>query len=115
MKNYEADLVTAKINIKNYRFADEKEWRYVPSKKDAHMIIKKEIYQLYKDQVNNKIKHLRLKFEPKDIKYLIIDNDAEIPELIDFLCKAKGSKNSYNDLERLKTRLITSRQIIEDF
>jgi len=115
MKNYEADLITPKINIKIYRFADEKEWRYVPPTIEAHMIVKNEVYRANKDKINASIETLRLGFEPRDIKYVIIDNDTEISEFIDCLRKAKGKKYSYDDVERLITRLITTEQIINDF
>lgn len=115
MKNYEADLITPKINFKDYRFADEKEWRYVPHRKEAQMIVKNEVYRTHKNKINANVEKLRLGFEPKDIKYVIIDNDTEISEFIDCLRKAKGKSYSYDDVDRLITRLITTEQIINDF
>lgn len=115
MKNYEADLITPKIEKKGYRFADEKEWRYVPNFKEVPMLVRDEMYQDNKDAVNNLVKDLRLGFEPKDIKYVIINDDTEISEFISSLRKAKGKIYSYDDVERLITRLITTEQIINDF
>lgn len=115
MKNYEANLKTSKINIIDYRFADEKEWRYVPSGKAAAVLVKNEDYQKNKSKFNDKISSLKLEFEPKDIKYVIINSEKEISEFIDFLRRAKGTKFSYDEVERLITRLITVEQITKDF
>lgn len=116
MKNYEADLTRASDTIKNYRFADEKEWRYVPKKEEAQMVIKGALVTAdVKKDFNDKIVSLRLSFEPKDIKYVIINDESEISEFIDVLRRAKGKKYSLEDVERLMTRIITTEQIFTDF
>lgn len=64
--------------------------------------------------VDAELEPLRLSFEPNDIKYIIIDNDDEISEVADHLRRAKGSKYSYADIERLTTRILTCEQIMSD-
>ncbi|MCQ6956896.1 abortive infection system antitoxin AbiGi family protein [Mucilaginibacter aquariorum] len=115
MKNYEADLNRNGKIEHNYRYADEKEWRYVPNKNEAPMVYRNEIYVSNKAKFNNKLNELRLYFEPKDIKYIIIQHDHEITEFINMLRDSKGTKYSYNDVERLMTRIITVEQIKSDF
>lgn len=115
MKNYEADLITDKINKPNYRYADEKEWRFVLSKEQAQFVVKNEYYIKNKEKYNNPIDILRLGFSPEDISYVIINNDSEISEFIDVLRKSKGKKYPYDEVERLITRLITVEQILNDF
>ena len=116
MKNYEADLNRNGIIITNYRFADEKEWRFVPDKDKAQMVVKGSIMaDLVKEKMNNSISELRLSFEPKDIKYIIINDETEISEFIDVLRRAKGKKYTLEDVERLMTRIITTEQILTDF
>lgn len=116
MKNYEADLTRAGITIANYRFADEKEWRYVPRKDEAHMVIMGSLVTHdVKKQFNKKIENLRLGFEPKDIKYIIVKEEADISEFIEVLRRSKGTKFTMADVERLMTRIITSEQIFSDF
>jgi len=116
MKNYEADLVRNEQIEHDYRFADEKEWRYVPTKEEArNMVLRTDVYLKDKIGSNQKLDTLRLYFEPKDIKYIIIKHENEITEFIDILRKSKGTKYSYNDVERLMTRIITSDQILTDF
>nr|WP_067063883.1 abortive infection system antitoxin AbiGi family protein [Mucilaginibacter sp. L294] len=116
MKNYEADLIRNEDITHDYKFADEKEWRFVPVKKDAnYMVIKKNSYLKAKDNANNLLSALRLQFEPKDIKYIIIKHESEISEFINVVRDSKGKKYTLNDVERLMTRIITVEQIQTDF
>jgi len=117
MKNYEADLTRKGKTIKNYRFSDEREWRYAPPNTEScEMLLSEEYYDFEDNKVeaDKKLKNLRLKFEPNDIKYIIINNDSEIAEFIDHLRRAKGKNYSLHDLERLNTRILTAEQIKSD-
>lgn len=115
MKNYEADLDRNGIIMRDYRFADEKEWRYVPTKDEtSKMVIKTDLYVKNKNHANAFLSDIRLTFEPKDIKYIIIQHDNEITEFIRILQQTKG-KYAYEDVERLMTRIITVEQIKTDF
>ncbi len=117
VKNYEADLSRGGEVIKNYRFSDEREWRYTPSYEECNeMAIGLASYQTeeQKKSINQGISHLRLEFEPNDIKYIIIERESEISEFVEILKKSKGNHYSYNDVERLMTRIITSEQIKTD-
>lgn len=117
VKNYEADLSRGGEVIKNYRFSDEREWRYSPTYEDCiEMAINADAYKSeeQKNIINKGIENLRLEFEPNDIKYIIIERESEISEFLEILKKSKGNKYSYNDVERLMTRIITSEQIKTD-
>lgn len=102
------------------RFYDEREWRYVPflNEMGAH-------YRLSKDQFLNKGIELAaanqmiaekcpLKFKFSDIKYLIVKKESEMATLSDAL---DSMTNIYTDDQRkiLKTKIISTEQIIEDF
>ncbi len=118
MKNYQSDLVRAGKITKDYRFSDEREWRYVPPfSKDYLMVLSHTSYDTDDKRVNEnrKLEKLRLKFEPNDIKYIIIEKDSEISEFLDLLKSSKGKKYSYDDVERLMTRIMTTEQIVSDF
>lgn len=116
IKNYENILIRENETHNNYRFADEKEWRYVPDLKDEdRQVLTKETYLNDKDSFNQKLKNIKLTFTPNDIKYIIIDNESEIKEFLNFLRNIKGHKYSWDDIERLGTRIITSDQIKTDF
>ncbi|MCK4662825.1 MAG: hypothetical protein KAT68_08170 [Bacteroidales bacterium] len=117
IKNYEADLIRGGEVIKDYRYSDEREWRFLPDyEKCSNMAIKVSLIDTdeKKAKYNNSISDLRLKFEPNDIKYIIIEQESEISEFVDVLKKSKGNKYTYNDVERLMTRIITSEQIVTD-
>ncbi|WP_269541708.1 abortive infection system antitoxin AbiGi family protein [Cerasicoccus fimbriatus] len=117
-KNYEADLKRKGITTKNYRFSDEREWRYIPELDDSHEpFIAMDQYKTEADRkkANETLKNLKLEFGANDIKYLIIKEEEEISELIDFLRKENGKKYTYQDTERLMTRILTSDQILADF
>ena len=118
IKNYEADLIRGGDIIKNYRFSDEREWRYCPKYDECEdLIIDIDEYDTpeKKEECNNQLSKLSLDFGPNDIKYIIIERESEISEFLDVLKKSKGNKYSYNDLERLMTRITTSEQLLTDF
>ena len=117
MKNYQGKLIRDKETNEDYRFSDEREWRYVPKTKDAKMVIPHKGYrtEIQKDNANSKIDKLRLGFSPNDITYIIIKDESEIKKFIDVLRSAKGLNYSLHEVERLITRIITVEQINSDF
>ena len=116
LKNYEGSLTRLSEVIPNYRFSDEREWRFVPpySEKCDMLLVDKEITPESKKISDEKLQNLRLNFEPNDIKYIIINDDSEIKEFIDLLRDVKGRQYSMHDIERLTTRILTTEQIKED-
>ncbi len=117
VKNYEGELARKDTKINNYRFSDEREWRYVPPhSEDYEFLVAQEWYAIKsnKSDCDKKLLPLRLEFEPSDIKYIIIDNDTEIGEFIDHLRRAKGKNFSLHEVERLTTRILTVEQIMSD-
>jgi hypothetical protein len=116
MKNYEGDLIRNGVTKKNYRFSDEREWRYVPIHEDGHQpLINTVTYNADKESCNAELSHLRLSFDPNDISYIIVNSDSEISDFIRILQDAKAKKYSYEDVNRLTTRIITIEQILADF
>lgn len=117
IKNYDGDLVRKGSTIKDYRFSDEREWRYVPPYSSKYeFLVSTEWYERdnNKSDADAKLESLRLGFEPGDIKYIIIEKDAEIGEFIDHLRRAKGKSYSLHEIERLTTRILTTDQIMSD-
>jgi hypothetical protein len=117
VKNYEADLTRNGTTRKNYRFYDEREWRYVPGfSEDFPMIATGESYEKasLKTALNRAVSSLRLKFNPHDIKYIIVKTDSEISEFVTAIRESKGKHYSLEDIERLTTRIITREQIETD-
>lgn len=117
IKNYEGDLVRRNgKTTKNYRFADECEWRYVPDldvTPFSFFPIERLSSPEGKAEANQRISNLRLEFEPEDIRYLIIDRDEERLELIHHLEQVKG-RFSDETRRRLASRILTAEQIKND-
>lgn len=115
LKNYQGDLVRKGGTNPNYRFSDEREWRFTPPHDDAYAwILAQKYYESDPAKHDASLVALRLRFEPNDIKYIIIKDDSEIAEFVDHLRRAKGNNYSYHDVERLTTRLLTTEQIMSD-
>jgi hypothetical protein len=117
IKNYEGDLKRRSgVTTRNYRFADEREWRYVPPL-DATPFSFFPLDRIStlegKSEVNGRIADLRLEFDPEDIKYLIIERDDERLSLIKHLEAVKGRFDD-GTRRRLASRILTSEQINTD-
>jgi Putative abortive phage resistance protein AbiGi, antitoxin len=100
------------------KYYEEREWRYVPdlvgSTVDNYIIPEGMYSQEYVAFENEKIKNLRLEFEPTDINYIIIENEAERYNMINII---DSVKKEYSEKDRaiLKSKIITSEQIFMDF
>lgn len=119
VKNYQEDLVRKTETISDYRFYDEREWRFVPEFSEKfHGCFDNTDIRDFNDEFEKSEENLskvRLKFNPEDISYLIIKDDREIHELVHFLKNDMGSEFSYKAIERLTTRILTTDQIRGDF
>lgn len=117
IKNYEGTLVRDGETTKNFRFADEREWRYVPSITEAGIppfVAKSHIdTPSKKDKYNAIANDVRLNFKPNDIKYLIVKSDSDINDLISHLRDAKQHFEP-SIIDRLSSRILTAEQIYRD-
>ena len=119
IKNYEGELWRkGKLKNLNYRFADEREWRFVPDftieNFPAFLPISKIESKEEKEYYNSKILDFRLTFNPEDIKYLIVKDESQILKLVNHLKRVKGGRFHDSILEKLKTRILTIQQIKND-
>ncbi|MBF4463643.1 abortive infection system antitoxin AbiGi family protein [Flavobacterium sp. LC2016-12] len=119
-KNYEGKLVHEKINTNSYRFYDEREWRYVASKEDlngAPVIVSGKNYLKEKNKYNEKIKDCVIKFSFKDISYIIVEDENDIPSILKILNETYENQVgcTSRDLKILSTKIITKNQICNDF
>ncbi len=118
VKNCEAPLHRKnQEKIDKYRFADEREWRYVPPLDTEGVVpfvpISTMKTQKQKTKLNESISHIGLHFEPEDIRYLVVERDEEIAELITHLEQVK-ERFGWETLDRLKSRILTAEQINVD-
>jgi Putative abortive phage resistance protein AbiGi, antitoxin len=132
-KDFASDKIVDKGEV---TFYDEREWRYVPFADQTMigmesvpvdvraMLSEREFVESdVLDRTNAVLHaHYRLMFAPHDARYLIVDNEDEIPDLVDFIndahagCENSALRNcSDNERKRLTTRVISMRQIEQDF
>lgn len=121
-KEYEGKLVRNGETINEaYRYADEREWRYIPKLKKSLLpfsdfLLEKDYNTMEKKHIaNQKLSNERLYFNANDIMYLIVKNDDDIAELISHIRTVKGKNYSMEEIDRLTTRIITCERIIQDF
>lgn len=117
-KNYEGPLIRGKINTENYRFYDEREWRYIPTKKEiknAPLSLQGDQYRIEKEKYNDAISDIFLEFSFNDISYIIIDSENEIPEILNTLNEVYENTCTTRELKILSTKIITKNQIYNDF
>ena len=118
-KNYEGELIHGKINSENYRFYDEREWRYVATSKEdlkeAPSFIANETYIKDKEFHNSKLENCIIKFTYEDISYIIVDEENDIPEILTTLNSVYEDKCTTKQLKILSTKIITKNQIFNDF
>lgn len=122
MKIYEGDLLRKGKVVKNYRFADEREWRFVPELENSTtpafmpwLDINKYQTKEQKDKENLKLKDERLKFEANDILYIIVKSESEINEVLNHIRNVKGKNYTMSEIDRLTTRILSCERIINDF
>jgi len=98
------------------KFYQESEWRYVPKSEDVAPYIKKEkfdnpdILDTHNEQSK---KHCSLLFLPKDVKYIFVKNDSDIPDMINFI-QTELEHYSGVDLKILMSRVISLESIQDD-
>lgn len=119
IKNYQGPLIRKGETIdKNYKFYNEREWRFTPNKAQFDSLsqwLSAKTYNENRDLHNGKIKHITLKFQASDISYLIVKDDAEVIEIIKYLRNIFSDECSATQLELLMTKIITLEHIFNDF
>lgn len=97
-------------------FYQENEWRYVPKHKDVNPWLRKTVFedaeQIEKHNDATK-KYCSLKLSPKDIKYIFVKLDSDIPDMINFI-QTKLDHFSNADLKILMSRVISLESISSD-
>jgi len=124
-KPYEGTLYRGGRSVKeNVRFYDEHEWRYMPGRNimitnDIEPSIQAHIHRnpVELANANRKLEtdKTRLSFNANDIKYIIINDERQINNMVEALRYIKGSRYDSNTIDRLTSRIITVKQIQNDF
>lgn len=118
-KVYEGPLFRKGKQVhEKYRFADEREWRYVPPLSNKFLPwITPEDYDTTskKRTANSKLSSERLYFNANQILYLIVKDESEIEEIIAHVRRVKGKNYTMHEIDRLNTRILSCERIIKDF
>lgn len=118
-KPFKGELIRkGKVVKKDYKFYDEREWRYIPEKSNPYFPfgLRGLDYEnfLKQNQYKPHFKEQELKFDADDIKYIIIKDKSEVPKIISFLMSL-SNLGSPNDIQQLFPKILIANQIIEDF
>lgn len=114
VKPYDGNVKNRKIRRSEYRiFYEEREWRFVP--KNFPVLAKKSANSKRMLKENKKMEaEESLDFSAKDIKYIIVKTEKEIPMFVDFI--ENDLKDKFNTFDRklLVSKLISVEQIKDD-
>jgi len=94
-------------------FYDEREWRYSPMKFRVYSekLVPDETLKRENDKMK---KQEKLTFEGKDVKYIIVKDEDEIPEFVDFIERTLKNRFTKAETKILVSKLISVEQIRDD-
>ncbi len=124
MKNYEGTLARGEGSPEHYRFADEREWRYIPplssigffDRPPAALSIRA-FTKKKKEEFNAALrKKMTLKFTMNDIRYIVVKESRDRLDLLDML---NTRCNLFNVLRRktgahLEIPILTADEVRKD-
>jgi hypothetical protein len=119
-KNYIGNLERNNKVINNYRFYDEREWRFIPNwdNNEVKGILDKKEYEDYRgDKKSPKplINNITLKFNANDIKYIIVKSEKDIPKMIRIISSVNNLIENKDEADILSSKILTIDQLNQDF
>lgn len=116
-KNYEGELIRKSKSLGNYRFADEREWRYVLplDTKNILPFMPTEFIKSIQDKefYNHQIASLVLLYNATDVKYIIVENERNIRPMREYI-DSLNHTYSASEKNHLLARILTASQIKSD-
>jgi hypothetical protein len=115
IKNYEGELIRNNKNMGSYRFADEREWRYVPSLNSISFPVQPETRidtREKKKALAELALPLALPYAAKDIAYIIVPAEKNIQPIKRLIHNCFGDDAA--TMEHLLARILTAEQISAD-
>lgn len=118
-KNYSGPLKRGDVDTQNYKFYDEREWRYIPKKGqigNQSISVPGSKYIKEKEVYNQKLSQYKLDFGIEDISYIIVKSTNEIPKIIKLLRDHFYSASaSAKEIDILLSKVCSTEQIIGDY
>lgn len=94
-------------------FYDEREWRFVP--KNFPVVAEKRATKILLQRANEKMMlDEKLTFGAKDVKYIILKKENEIPDFVNYIERELKSVFGKDDRKLLVSKLISVEQVRED-
>ena len=115
-KNYQADLERKDTKIENYRFYNEREWRYIleyHNRKKVSAVFGEN--KADKASLNESIVDARVGFDVDEITYIIVETLEEIEITINAIRNAYNDRCTSKQLDILLSKIISVEQIRSDF
>ena len=107
-----------KLDNKEYRFYDEREWRYIPEFQCAVCELKKteEEYLVWRGQSENKplLEEVQLEYEYCDIEHIVVEKKENIEEIIELIKSIDEQKLKGYQRELLYAKIICFENIERD-
>lgn len=109
---------------KQKTFYNEREWRYVPQMKltlvqnhiDYRLTKTEYSDEVFRDRANYTIADIgRLSFEPKDIRYIIVNKEVERLDMVKAIKEIKSRRYDEDIVNILATKIISAQRIKDDF
>lgn len=97
-------------------FYQESEWRYVPRLPEFPDYLSRSDFQISAklNEKNNLTKcHAMLKYNPRDIRYIFVKSDSDIPEVINFIFTQLGHL-LVSDQKILMSRVVSLESLSDD-
>ncbi|MDP1676836.1 MAG: abortive infection system antitoxin AbiGi family protein [Bacteroidota bacterium] len=95
-------------------FYNEREWRFVPIDDNYAPIVEINYNEFVSlSEENKKLEHIKISFTPSDIKYIIVQRDIEVLQMVTEIRRIKA-KYSEDEKMKLITRITTVEAIEED-
>ena len=112
MKPYQGPLKLKWTEYENYRFYDEREWRFVPSiGSGAQPIASQKQYEADRASLEDGLEGIRLEFLPDDINFIILKDNEEIPKFLSYI---RGiEKFSAEEKDILGTKILTCESLFD--
>lgn len=119
IKPYKGDFRRGDQILKDVRFYNEREWRFVPNTFEddsiSLVLTKKDFENAIKlSQENSKLSKFPLEFTPDDVKYIFVDKADEVYPMILAIREIKSKFNS-EEIDILTSKILTTEQVMEDF